>query len=374
MKIKCLISILFFALCTACKGLPLPPGVTYISTPIHQTTPLLMGDSDLPPGEKIGLTIFAILLLIMFLGGFAFILDLFTGGDLMLRLTKRNSKQSKQVIEHDLLPESSLQSKSITNSKLERILAEKKERLLGIPNVSFHFVDREQVQSFYNDYFKEPTIDSLVSEITGEISSQVKGSIPKIVEAKVGGKDINKWISKMKLPDISLNGMFVRYQRETIKSDQVTLGLEEIDIELSELQAFDDSIQELEERFQFVIGEELLRTKRLSLKEKAAERTLQKLELASGWVLIEGKFRIEKQEGFYKLIYSHPVNDFIANPATKVTISTSIPIENIEDQFTGNYAQSIGGMIPIRIYGQIWQPIDRSVNIWNLQLTPLSIY
>jgi hypothetical protein len=33
----------------------------------------------------------------------------------------------------------------------------------------------------------------------------------------------------------SLNGMFLRYQRETIKKEQVTLGLELVDIELTEL-------------------------------------------------------------------------------------------------------------------------------------------
>jgi alanyl-tRNA synthetase len=108
--------------------------------------------------------------------------------------------------------------------KLEEIVEEKKEKFINIPSVYFHFANKEQIRSSYEDYFKEPTIESLVSEITKEISGESKGGVPQMLEARIGGKDLSKWISTIKLPDVSLSSMFLRYQTETIKNGQVTLG------------------------------------------------------------------------------------------------------------------------------------------------------
>jgi len=92
---------------------------------------------------------------------------------------------------------------SATVKRIEDTIDEKKRRFLDTPSISFHFADKDQIRSFYDDYFKEPTLESLVSEITGEVSGQVKGSVPQVIESKIGSKDISKWISTIKLPDTS---------------------------------------------------------------------------------------------------------------------------------------------------------------------------
>lgn len=258
--------------------------------------------------------------------------------------------------------------------RTEEIVEDKKNKFQNIPSISFHYANKDQIAGFYNDYFREPTIASLVSEISGEISGEVKGSLPQILESKIGSKDLTKWISTVKLPDTSLNGMFLRYQRETIKSGQVALGLEEVEIELTDLQAFDEALSDLQRRFDFHLEGQLIEKQRSYLKEKAAERTLIKLEQATGWILIEGRFKIEVEGEFYKCSYSHPVNDYLSGQIGPITISIIIPVESIEPHIAGNYKQSIGKLIPMRIYGQIWQPIDRKTSIWDLQLTPLAIY
>ena len=43
--------------------------------------------------------------------------------------------------------------------------------------------------------------------------------------------------------------MFAKYQREAIKRGEVTLGLEELDIELNELQQFEAAIDHLDKSF-----------------------------------------------------------------------------------------------------------------------------
>jgi len=202
--------------------------------------------------------------------------------------------------------------KTRDKSKAEEIIEEKRNRFLNIPSISFHFADKERIKNFYNDYFREPTVENLVSEIATEASGDLKGTLPKVFEARIGGRDLTKWISTIKLPETSINGMFRRYQRETIKNDQVTLGLEVVDIEVSEVNRFDSLVDNLRKDFQFTIDETVLNERRAAINEKAAERTLRKLERASGLVLVEGTFIISESNGeFYRLIYEHPVSSYV---------------------------------------------------------------
>src|SRR5437879_226662 len=103
-------------------------------------------------------------------------------------------------------------------------------------------------------------------------------------------------------------------------------------------------------RFSFSIDEKPLEVQRARLKEKAAERTLIRLEQATGWVLIEGLFKIQPIEGgFCKLVYLHPVKEYLPDHVGPVTISVLIQSQSIESHVTGNYTQSVGKQIPLRI-------------------------
>lgn len=257
---------------------------------------------------------------------------------------------------------------------ITEIIEEKKKRFSGITSASFHFVDKGEIENYYNDTFREPTLESLVSEITGEINSEVKGSLPQILESKIGSRDINKWISTIKLPETSLSGMFIKYQKEAIIRDEITLGLEELDVELNELQKFDSAIKKLTEEYDFNLDSDNLENQRSKLRQKAAEVTLAKLESAAGWVVIEGKFHIGVRDEMYELSLTHPVNEFLFPNHAEVKILLSLPIDSIESRYSGNYNRSIGRAIPLRVFGKVWQPIDRDTDIWELQITPLAVY
>lgn len=250
----------------------------------------------------------------------------------------------------------------------------KKEKFINIANISFHFADKERIKTFYNDYFKEPTIKDLIRETVSETDSDIKASIPAVLQSKIGGKDLSKWISNIKLPDITETGMFKRYQMETIKKDQVKLGLEEDDIELSVLSDFEAKANNLTKEFGYQFDEEKVNQQKTLLKEKAAERTLNNLEKASDWVLIEGNFLIQKEGSeFYKISMIHPVSNYLAS-GKEVKLSSLIPIAQIEPSVAGNYSNSINKTIPLRIYGQVWQPINRKYDTWELMITPLAVY
>jgi sulfur relay (sulfurtransferase) DsrC/TusE family protein len=266
--------------------------------------------------------------------------------------------------------------KDSKNTQLAEAVDQKKEYFLNIPNISFHFANKEEVRSFYNDYFKEPTIEQVVAEMTSELGSEVKGTLPKVIEAKIGGKDLSKWISTIKLPEISDAAMFRRYQRETIKNNQVTLGLELLDdVDLSDLNAFTKLLSELETKFGLKIDGSKISSQNADLKNKAAEKTLVRLENATGSVLIEGKFKILKQSNdYYKCVYEHPVNEYLVGVDKTITISLILKISLLEPNISGNYALSLEKSIPLKVYGKVWQPIDRKADVWELQITPLAVY
>jgi hypothetical protein len=254
-------------------------------------------------------------------------------------------------------------------------LDEKRDNLLNTVAVSFHYVNKNEVDNFYNDYFKEPLIENLVSEVTNEVSGNIKAKLPAAIEAKAGGKDLKKWISTIKVPDISLNEKFRRYQRENILKNQVFIGLELLNIELTDIEQFDKLVSKLKGDYSFTIDENMLEKHRRLLKHKAAEKTLFQLEHINGWVLIDGKFKVSNTpDGFYKLIYWHPVNEVLARSDEQVVISTIVRKDAIESSVAGNYSQSIGQSIPIKLYGKVWQPLDMKAGIWEIQITPIAIY
>jgi hypothetical protein len=43
------------------------------------------------------------------------------------------------------------------SEKLEQIVKDKKNRFLNMPGIAFHFADKELIENFYTEYFKEPT-------------------------------------------------------------------------------------------------------------------------------------------------------------------------------------------------------------------------
>ncbi len=256
-------------------------------------------------------------------------------------------------------------------------LNEKKNKFKNISTVSFHFVNEEEIKNFYNDYFKEPTIEQAVNEIVKEVGGELKGNLPQILEAKAQGKDLSKWISTIKIPDISLAEKFRRYQRSIIESDQVTLGLELVDIDLSDLNAFNGLVTQFESKFSMKLDSSMIEQQRSSMKKRAAEKTIIRLENATSWVLIDGKFIISELPNatdFYKCTYEHPVNEYLGIDANKITISMVLRKDSILPSYAGNYAQSIGKSIPLNVYGKIWAPVDRKSGVWELQINPAAVY
>ena len=258
---------------------------------------------------------------------------------------------------------------------LEEAVDKKKTSFLNIPTITLHYANEDEIVDIYNDFFKEPTIEQFVSEKAREVGGGVKGEASKLFGGSIEGKDISKWIKTIKIPDISVAEKFRRYQRATIENNQVSIGLDLVDVDLTELNNFNELIDELHLEFDMKLDDLQVESNRASLKEKAVDKTLIRLENATGWILLDGKFKIDEiSDSFYKCTYLHPVNEYITIGENKVTISMLLDKNFLKPNISGNYVQSIGKLIPLKVYGKVWQPLDRREDIWDLQITPLAVY
>ena len=250
----------------------------------------------------------------------------------------------------------------------------KREQFLRTPNVAFHYADKEQIQNFYQEYFREPIVEKSVEEESSETGQNGRGNLDDVLSAEAAKKEAHKRISTLKYPETNLNGMFLRYQQEMIRQNHVVIGLEELDIELENLKEFNLILERLESEFGFRdIEPAKVKKHEDFLKATAAEKTLHNLENARDWVLIKGNFLLQWDNDFYRLTLEHPVNEFLQQKE-KIRISTMIPQDAIEPGFFANYKNSLGSRIPVTIYGKVWKPIDVGQRQFDLEITALAIY
>ncbi len=264
--------------------------------------------------------------------------------------------------------------KTLKPTAQQTIIDKKMAKFLNIPAVSFHYADRKRIEDFYHDYFRQPVMKTVSAETTGELHGTMKGSVPKVVEVGVDGKNTDKTKRDFDVPEMSLSRMFLDYQSETIRKGQVLLAIEEVDAELTEIGELERGVANFEQRYGFTIDELQVKRKKAELRLKAANTILDTLEQVSVPVLIEGKFSIERDGKYYTYVYTHPVTQYLTNPKVPVTISVRVSSDAIEEPFKGNYSELSGRLIPLQIYGTVLCPIDRAKNIWDLRLTPLAIY
>lgn len=283
----------------------------------------------------------------------------FVGGYLF----REKNEEKKQLLQPQLKVLSDAQSPNVT---------EKSQKVLAICSISFHYADKEQIPSLYYNLFKEPLAENIAIERAGELSTNAKGSI-NVVEGQVNNKDSTKVTTNFKNPSMPLSLMFLKYQNEMVTRNEVILDLDDVGDRSSELEAFNVLVERLRRDFEFYIPNDQYESKKIQLNVKASEATLLKLEQASGFVFMDGKFKVYLEGDLYKCVYSHPINEFL-DTGDAVSITVVVSKSLLEQSQAVTFEQAVGRSMPLKVYGRIASPIDRSNGHKNLQITPIAIY
>ena len=241
--------------------------------------------------------------------------------------------------------------------------------------ISFHYVNEEELKSLYNGLFREPTIESLINEIVSESNAQIGTGVGEVIKGEIGSQAISKWIREIKVPDLPLNEMFVRFQRLSIERGEVTVGLEHAQLDYQEIEEFDEALQALK-GFSFEVDNVNAEEHKKFMMGKAANDAIEALENAKGWVLIEGTFKIEENDDdYFKITFQHPINQFYGDESNyNFLISVLIPKEDITPNVLGYYSSSLGEEVPLRVYGNVWQTVDRDLEKYEMKIRPLAVY
>lgn len=281
---------------------------------------------------------------------------------------------------HSLITEADIQQTCVGEHQYYKTqLEEKKRRFSEIGSVIFHYADKENIENLYNDRFKEPVTESVVHETENEFSGEAGVEAGNAGVIKLGSsraeKNRSRITSTLQAPKISLSQMFSRYQSEAVKNGEVHLGLELMNIEMSELETFQGLLRHLKTRYSITIGQEEEKKARAELLTKAAEKNLERLEKAEGFVLMEGLFYIVNfNENHYKCILTHPISECLQSIHKELVFYVLLEREHIEHAFVEYYRQSVEQYILLRVFGRIFQPLDRSKERWEIGIVPIAVY
>ncbi|MFX0204429.1 MAG: hypothetical protein ACFFDT_00460 [Candidatus Hodarchaeota archaeon] len=190
----------------------------------------------------------------------------------------------------------------------EKAIVAKRERILNISNIAYHYLNRKAIKSYYYQYFQKPIVTNIETEVSHQNAGELKGTVPRIIEGKSTMIDASKEKTKMKIPELSEEEMFLIYQREVVLRKQVIIDLEILDIDLTELNQFNEKIIELDKEYGLKIPDDILSVTQTNLKTKATEKMKKRLENVTGWVLVEGNFEIKDSKKYYEIKYLHPIS------------------------------------------------------------------
>jgi len=240
----------------------------------------------------------------------------------------------------------------------------------------FNYADETSIHEAFNSVFKAPVLINLIQEVLIEDDISVRSKIRDIVGPNAESEEIAKWVTEQVSTGASLNEMFLRLQEFLLEQRQVIVGLEVLDqeeIDSEFLQKFEKEVRVIRNRLKFTLQNNEVEERRNHLKQRSVQRIISKLskeDLKGQQVLVYGKFKLVRDESDISFRYIHPVSSLFGR---KVSISTlSVPLAELNPLKV--FEQSIGSTMILRIYGEIFQPLNTKSKSCSLTIRPIAIY
>jgi len=244
-------------------------------------------------------------------------------------------------------------------SSTEDSLTKKRNRLLNIKGINFHFLDftairhhyeKEQFESkgFKLDY--DIIVKKLRTEISNQNSSGLSIQLPKLIEGFFKDENNAKYISEFEFKLMNHEDMFIEYQSKRINNNSIVLNLEMKEVESKELKEFDSTVSTLTNKYGFGIVSEEIQRRRRKIENAIVDEIVNDLtEREDQHIIVFANFTIESlNENYFKLSYNHPLN-----PNTQLVVR--IQKEKLSKDWKDRYElQAIeNGSFSLYVYGSI---------------------
>lgn len=254
-------------------------------------------------------------------------------------------------------------------------LDEHSKAILNHPPNTLYYVDKLEVENLYSLYFDDSTVTGITSETFGETSNEITAAIPNVGGAMVGGKDSSKITQNIKPAEMSITKKFYRIQRAVILKQQIIVGLELVDVDLSSLKKMENDISNLQKEYGLNLSSSQIEIseKRTELMRDGAKGTIKRLEDAKGLVLLDSKFLVTEENGKYVFVYTHPVNEYLADKENIITIRFTLPTEAL-NQSADDFSQIVGKIISLKVFAKLLLPLDTKTGNWSVVIKPIGVY
>ncbi len=240
----------------------------------------------------------------------------------------------------------------------------------------FNYANEISIREAFNGVFKESILINLIQEILVEDDPSARTKIRDIVGANAGSEEISKWVTEQVSTGASLEEMLSRLLEYLLEQRQVIVGLEVLDpkdIDAKHTEKLERELAAIQNRLKFTLQQDEVEQKRDELRRQSVHRIITKLsaeDLKGRQVLIYGKFKIERNDDNLVFRYRHPVSSLFGRRVSICTLG--IPSSDLSPPKI--FEKSIGSTMILRMYGEIFQPLNTTDKLCELTLRVIAIY
>ena len=253
-------------------------------------------------------------------------------------------------------------------------IKETKNKILRNGTVKFYYLNKEVIESSYNNLFKQDRISQVTKESIVEFSNAAKADLQiknAGVSAEVANKKSEKTTQETTPAENSEEEKLIKLIHHLIDKDELKIGVENTDREYPNIDEFDLLINQLKSKFGIEIDKNKYINKRHELLKESSSKIIDRLSDLNGNILIIDDFRVEKGENHYKFILWHTVN-FYYNSKNHITITFVMPkiAFNEETRFLFDDNSSIN----LIVFGRVIKQIAPFFDVNEMKIEPFAIW
>ncbi len=240
----------------------------------------------------------------------------------------------------------------------------------------FNYSDEFSIREAFNGVFKEPILVNLIKEILVEDDLSARARIRATVGENAGSVEITKWVAEQVSTGASLKEMFSRLQIYLLEQRQVIVGLEVLDqndIDSGRMIKLDKDLAVIQNHLRFTLQQDEVTKRRNEFKKQSVHGVIAKLsseDIKGQQTLIYGKFKVERDGDDIIFRYPHPVSNLFGR---KISICTlGVPLSELSPQKV--FEKFIGKKMILRIYGEVFQPLNTNDKLNELAIQVFAIY
>lgn len=238
---------------------------------------------------------------------------------------------------------------------------------------NFYYINDNLLESLYNQ------IPQILEPKQISVQKTTGSQTGKSLTIPIGGvegirTEENQIVEKYQIKELSSGEKFNRLQDYLIKNDFIILGLEEFNYNKYIIEAFEKSCVKMLKSFNFITPQENKEEYISTKKKEYALQYIQELQniltksIGERYTIIREKFTIvEITENFFKLSFTHPLNEHLLDKENEIQIQIECAMEFMKKRGKTYFKKNES--IPIICLGSIIIMVE---NI--LKVEPIAIY